>query len=97
MRRNCNGIYSALEQIRKRLSEETTYTEGVSEVQEGEDPIRWFLTEGKEGNDVYYAATAAEAFCAYGIPTRYVEGYYLFGDDIHSEASGINKLTGAGE
>lgn len=97
MRRNCNGIYSALEQIRKRLSEETTYTEGVSEVPEGEDPIRWFLTEGKEGNDVYYAATAAEAFRAYGIPTRYVEGYYLSGDDIHSEASGINKLAGAGE
>ncbi|RST82493.1 transglutaminase domain-containing protein [Blautia sp. SG-772] len=43
----------------------------------------------------YYAATAAEAFRAYGIPTRYVEGYYLSGDDIHSEASGINKLTGA--
>ena len=38
MRRNCNGIYSALEQIRKRLSEETTYTEGVSDVPEGEDP-----------------------------------------------------------
>ena len=29
------------------------------------------------------------------IPTRYVEGHYLSGDDIHSEASGINKLTGA--
>lgn len=43
----------------------------------------------------YYAATAAEAFRAYGIPTRYVEGYYLSGDDIHSEASEINKLTGA--
>ena len=43
----------------------------------------------------YYVATAAEAFRAYGIPTRYVEGYYLSGDDIHSEASGINKLTGA--
>lgn len=42
----------------------------------------------------YYVATAAEAFRAYGIPTRYVEGYYLSGDDIHSEASGINKLTG---
>lgn len=38
MRRNCNGIYSVLEQIRKRLSRETTYTEGVSEVPEGEDP-----------------------------------------------------------
>ena len=45
----------------------------------------------------YYVATAAEAFLAYGIPTRYVEGYYLSGDYIHREASGINKLTGAGE
>ena len=45
----------------------------------------------------YYVATAAEAFRAYGSPTRYVEGYYLSGDDIHREASGINKLTGAGE
>ena len=43
----------------------------------------------------YYVATAAEAFRAYVIPTRYVEGHYLSGDDIHSEASGINKLTGA--
>ena len=89
-----DGIYSALDQIRKRLSAETTYTEVVSEVPEGEDPIRWFLTEGKEGNDVYYAATAAEAFRAYGIPARYVEGYYLSADDIHNEASGTNKLTG---
>ena len=89
MRRNCNGIYSALEQIRKRLSEETTYTEGVSEVPEGEDPIRWFLTEGKEGNDVYYAATAAEAFRAYGIPTRYVEGYYLPGMIFTEKQAGL--------
>jgi transglutaminase-like putative cysteine protease len=89
-----DGIYSALDQIRKRLSEETTYTEVVAEVPEGEDPIRWFLTEGKEGNDVYYAATAAEAFRAYGIPARYVEGYYLSADDIHNETSGTDKLTG---
>ena len=40
----------------------------------------------------YYVATAAEAFRAYVIPTRYVEGHYLSGDDIHSEASGINKI-----
>ena len=45
----------------------------------------------------YYVATAAEAFRAYVIPTRYVEGHYLSGDDIHSEASGINKLIGMPE
>ena len=27
----------------------------MPQIPEGEDPIRWFLTEGKQGNDVYYA------------------------------------------
>ena len=42
----------------------------------------------------YYVATAAEAFRAYVIPTRYVDGRYQNGADIHSELCGINKLSG---
>ena len=80
-----DGIYSALNQIRQCLSGETTYTEMMPQIPEGEDPIRWFLTEGKQGNDVYYAAAATEAFRAYGIPARYVEGYYLSADQIQKE------------
>ena len=90
-----DGIYSALNQIRQCLSGETTYTEMMPQIPEGEDPIRWFLTEGKQGNDVYYAAAATEAFRAYGIPARYVEGYYLSADQIQKEESGTNTLTGA--
>lgn len=90
-----DGIYSALNQIRQCLSSETTYTEMMPQISEGEDPIRWFLTEGKQGNDVYYAAAATEAFRAYGIPARYVEGYYLSADQIQKEESGTNTLTGA--
>ncbi len=90
-----DGIYSALEQIRQRLSQETTYTENIPQIPEEEDPIRWFLTEGKAGNDVFYAAAATEAFRAYGIPARYVEGYYLSADQIQKEESGSNRLTGA--
>lgn len=89
-----DGIYSALDQIRKCLNQETVYTEEVPAVPEGEDPIRWFLTEGKAGNDVYYAAASVEAFRAYGIPARYVEGYYLSANEIQAEASGTNTLTG---
>lgn len=90
-----DGIYSALNQIRQCLSSETTYTEMMPQIPEGEDPVRWFLTEGKQGNDVYYAAAATEAFRAYGIPARYVEGYYLSADQIQKEESGTNTLTGA--
>ena len=90
-----DGIYSALNQIRQCLSSETTYTEAMPQIPDGEDPIRWFLTEGKQGNDVYYAAAATEAFRAYGIPARYVEGYYLSADQIQKEESGTNTLTGA--
>ena len=45
----------------------------------------------------YYVATAAEAFRAYGIPTRYVEGYYLSGDDIHSEGCYALAIAAAHE
>ena len=51
--------------------------------------------EERYRNDVYYAAAATEAFRAYGIPARYVEGYYLSADQIQKEESGTNTLTGA--
>ena len=37
----------------------------------------------------YYVATAAEAFLAYGIPTRYVEGYYLPGMIFTEKQAGL--------
>ena len=37
----------------------------------------------------YYVATAAEAFRAYVIPTRYVEGHYLSGMIFTAKQAGL--------
>lgn len=44
---------------------------------EGEDFPVWFLTKAKSGYCVHYAATAAAMLRAYGVPTRYVTGYFV--------------------
>lgn len=44
---------------------------------EGEDFPVWFLTKAKSGYCVHYAAAAAAMLRAYGVPTRYVTGYFV--------------------
>lgn len=43
----------------------------------GENVLLDFLNQKTAGNDVLYASSAVEAFRYYGVPARYVEGYYL--------------------
>lgn len=43
---------------------------------EGQDPLQWFLTTSRTGNQMLYASAAVEAFRAHGIPARYVEVYF---------------------
>lgn len=72
-----DGIYSALTHVRTVLSQTVQYVEQPETAPEGVDPIQWFLTKSKAGNAVLYASAATEALRVYGIPARYVEGYYL--------------------
>lgn len=90
-----DGIYSAVSNVRKRLSELAAYTEQTDEIPEGEEPVRWFLTKEHKGNAVWYASAAAMAFRAHGIPARYVEGYYI-SKDTASE-SGEEAVLVSGE
>lgn len=56
----------------------SVYKDGVwRKMPEGQDPLQWFLTTSRTGNQMLYASAAVEAFRADGIPARYVEGYYL--------------------
>ena len=72
-----DGIYSALTQVRTILREQAQYVEEPEAAPEGQDPITWFLTESGQGNSVQYASAATEALRVYGIPARYVEGYFI--------------------
>lgn len=83
------GIYSAVTRIREVLRDAVSYTERPAAAPEGEDPIRYFLTESKVGNEMLYAATAVEALRAYGIPARYAEGYYLSAEECRTGTAAV--------
>lgn len=87
------GVYSALNQIRKVLQQQVSYTQTPDPAPDGEDPVRWFLTQSHTGNAVQYASVTVMALRACGIPARYVEGYYLKGDDLAAQG-GQAAVTG---
>lgn len=72
-----DGIYSAVSHIRQKLAEGVSYCRRPAAAPEGEEPVRWFLTQSREGNAVQYASAAVEALRSHGIPARYVEGYHI--------------------
>ena len=57
----------------------SVYKDGVwRKMPEGQDPLQWFLTTSRTGNQMLYASAAVEAFRAHGIPAR-MERYLLQG------------------
>ncbi len=89
-----DGIYSAVSHIREKLAEGITYTETPEAAPEGTEPIRWFLTESREGNAMLYASAAVEALRSHGIPARYVEGYYLSAGSFSESHDGSAIVSG---
>ena len=73
----------------------SVYKDGVwRKMPEGQDPLQWFLTTSRTGNQMLYASAAVEAFRADGIPARYVEGYYLGASKIQDSKNGEVSITG---
>ena len=72
----------------------SVYKDGVwRKMPEGQDPLQWFLTTSRTGNQMLYASAAVEAFRAHGIPARYVEGYYLGASKIQDSKNGEVSIT----
>lgn len=89
-----DGIYSAICRIRDVLKEKVQYAEEAEDVPDGEDPVRYFLTESCRGNAMLYASAAVDALRVHGIPARYVEGYYVSESDLKENQGGEISLTG---
>lgn len=87
------GIYTSTQRIRRVLSGTALYKDEPEAVPEGVDPIRWFLTEGREGNSSLFASAAVAAFRSNGIPARYVEGYLLTEKKAEESKNGKVTLT----
>ena len=61
--------------IRAYLNTNDQYTASAPQPPEGADPIRYFLTESKQGYSVQFASAAVVMFRMFGLPARYVVGY----------------------
>ena len=73
----------------------SVYKDGVwRKMPEGQDPLQWFLTTSRTGNQMLYVSAAVGAFRAHGIPARYVEGYYLGASKIQDSKNGEVSITG---
>lgn len=73
---NENRFDFAKEQI-LTLLKDYTYTLSPGGTPNDKDFIEYFLTENKKGYCVHFASAATLMFRYYGIPARYVEGYYV--------------------
>lgn len=69
-----NEEYAKL--VKDLVSSHGYYSLDTERMPEGEDFPVWFLTQSESGYCVHYAATAALMLRAYGVPSRYVTGYY---------------------
>ena len=61
--------------IRAYLKTNYQYNASAPQPPEGADPIRYFLTESKQGYSVQFASAAVVMFRMFGLPARYVVGY----------------------
>lgn len=61
--------------IQKLLTENYTYSTKAAATPAGEDFIRYFLYESKEGYSTHFASAGTILFRMFGIPARYVVGY----------------------
>ena len=88
------GLYTVTSRIRTVLRILAEYKEEPKSVPQGEEFLGWFLQKGREGNAACYAAAAALAYRAAGIPARYAEGYVLTPEQAREAGGGPVILSG---
>lgn len=85
-----NGYEVYIECIREYLRENYTYSLAPGKLEEGRDFLEKFM-EDKEGYCTHFATMATLMFRNYGIPARYVEGYY-----VSPESDELTKYNSTG-
>lgn len=72
-----NNVSSAIATIRKYLKEQMEYSEEHSQYTFDNDFLNKTLLVDRKGYSAHFATVATLMFRYYGIPARYVEGYYI--------------------
>ena len=78
--------------VRKYLQDYFTYSETIDAPEKGEDALVTFASATRTGYDAHFATLAALMFREAGVPSRYMEGYYLSSKDVaaYSNASDVS-------
>ena len=74
--------------IRNYLDEAIQYDESVKTANGKADFLQYVLESSGSGYDVHYATAAALLLRYFGVPARYVEGYFLSADEASTLAKG---------
>ncbi len=61
--------------VAEKLSREYKYTLKPDRLPAGQDPVEYFLSEGKKGYCIHFASAAVLILREMGVPARYVSGY----------------------
>ena len=80
------------EVIRTYLDEKMTYDESVRTHNDGKDFLHYTLERSGSGYSVHYATAATMMLRYFGVPARYVEGYFLSAEEAERYRSGETIL-----
>ncbi|MBQ5591307.1 MAG: transglutaminase domain-containing protein [Clostridia bacterium] len=83
-------LYDTVDNVRNFLSDNTQYSDKVQKLPDDTDFAKYFLFDKGVGYSAHYATASAVMLRTLGVPTRYVEGFYVPVDQI-KEASGDAK------
>ncbi len=72
--------------VRETLEHNLEYKENVTTPNGKNDFIKYTLEQSREGYSVHYATAAAMMFRYFGVPARYVEGYYISSEEAKNYA-----------
>ena len=70
------------------LQSNTSYTRTPGMFPFNEDPVEYFLFQGKEGYCQHFASAAVLMYRLYGIPARYASGYAVSPSDFEQQEDG---------
>lgn len=83
-------VYTTVDNVRAFLATNTKYSDFVQKLPEGKDFAEYFLFEKGTGYSAHYATAAAVMLRALGVPTRYIEGFYVPKEQI-ADAQGDER------
>lgn len=86
------SLAEILELVRETLEHNLEYKENITTPNGKNDFLKYTMEQSKQGYSVHYATTATLMLRYFGVPARYVEGYYLSSEEA-SKYAPMEEIT----